>query len=600
MNHKSKDKLELIFNDLRTQLDTKYFVVVGAITRNCRNSKQVRIFDVLMQKVVKTSIAVCFLFHSSKFARKGDKTITPYALSYYKRNMPATETALFVYALMPGNRRTVYECLENLLSIMYEYHVGDRQVPKVLIIAIVETKTGGWKQMLRSFFRTNGFFDINVLEILVSRQKSKSNADMIHSHKMYHLNPFSKKFFSSPIKKGIKWFPDKLNNLHRYPCYTFTAKEATLWEGRETDTYFRLNKIGRDDFIKSLPKLLNVTLKRMSIPAPGRFNIFGKVSPLSKYFKTHIMPTVKPLDQLIEVLFVPVIYDEEIKSDDNEVLLNVTTLLLLVVTVYLWTMAFEASPWSPLSIFGMIVMQSNSQAPVTRSQCTLFICLIAIGFFFGSELTEGLTSANIVMRKERKLENLDDLRLNNITALLNPVGVRYAEKHNKPFKRSGVKLDGRWRKFIHYDYFKKEVIGNLILHQNYSISTAFEEYSGVNFPRTLVDNNIVLAKRSNIVSEWRTVSLRMIFSNSYVNRVSDIYWRYVEAGLRQTRDDREYKRNSTKAFNKIRDQITGHQDEGEEPLDQMESLSIFVYLITIGPLVSLIVLIFELVLHKFF
>lgn len=605
--NKPKDKLGFIFQDLKAQLNVKYFVVVSVIPANCKSSIQVRTLDLLIQKMTKTTAAVCFLFNHSKFARKGDKPITAYVLDYYKRNMPATETARFIYVLAPGNRKSVSILFEEILGFAYEYYVGNHSVPKLLMVAIVEKKTGEWKQRLEYLFRRKGFFDINVLEILIGRRKSKPNADVIHRcSRMYHLNPFSKQFFSSPIRKGIKWFPDKLHNLHGYPLYVLTTKEVTeMWAQRKVEPDIRQDSIGRTDFIKSLPKVLNVTSKKLSrhqyIFNENKVHliIFDKMMPprKSKYLVPHIYPMVKPLEQLIEVMFVPVIYYEEVVESDNTVVLtSVATLVMLVVAIYLWTLAFDINPWSPLSIFGMIVVQPNPRTPVTRFQYVLFICLIAVGFFFGSELTQGLTSSNIVVPKERKLESFNDLRENNITVLLNQA-VRKGRKgkgNGMKLTPGNVTLEPKWRQFLSNDTFKKRVIENLLLLQNYSISTAFEDHSGVHFPAKVVENNVVLAKKSNIISDWRIITLRMPRSNSYVNRVSDIYWRYFEAGLRNHRDHREYSRKSRRKFNEFRDQAIDRQMEEEEQLNQMESLSIFFYLVTIGPLASLVVLILEL------
>lgn len=204
----------------------------------------------------------------------------------------------------------------------------------------------------------------------------------------------------------------------------------------------------------------------------------------------------------------------------------------------LWRRLISADPvtFTPLSIVEMIFGNGNARNPITKIEIIFFYCLITIGFFFGTDLTSGLTSITFTYKNEKALESFEDLRNNNITIILSTNRMDSVAKHIRRyiidskvkyeiFPIKSLKVD----KITIPDYFS-ELVRRTLFSKNLSFSNYFIEIIGVRFPKYILINNEQVAQVSSLKETEYIKVWFMNFFSPFVDRFSDVYWRVVETG----------------------------------------------------------------------
>lgn len=134
---------------------------------------------------------------------------------------------------------------------------------------------------------------------------------------------------------------------------------------------------------------------------------------------------------------------------------------------------------------------SNPSNPVRLEEYAVFVALICVGFFFGSELISGVTSVFIIQLKERKVESWEDLSTNNITVVYYLIS----------------KEDWAWDKMqtlklqhIETDNIDKEsnYIRQMLYFKNVCTSTTMPAIMLGSVPERSKVHNVVYARLSNM------------------------------------------------------------------------------------------------------
>lgn len=404
------------------------------------------------------------------------------------------------------------------------------KVPKLLYVLFIHHKTNtSYDVFLKSAFSVQKI-DVEILSIFVMRSK---RAKMQLEYQVHQMNFFLDSYSNLPLQSDVKWFdPGKRKNLHGFQLKMYCQRPTPAYRKHRKNTIDRFNDI------EQAIKLMNATYVRVKrsrlqqnydIKYPTERMNFGKRM-------THVQPSTFYVERMMN----PVIYDELKHYNIWNFINNILAVTLVTLIIVGWTklFKFDSETWSVMKIVEMIFTNSNAREPVVGSEVVAFICVIAVGFFFGLDLSTGLTSIMLVRRYERPLSTLDDLRNSNISLVLHfdpKVGMRqglrrefYQEILDKnvsciPLRRLIAQYGG----VIIFD----TLLSNVILHKNKCANLYILDAAGVHVPNRIYIMGELSAKMSDLVEIIYIIVFELDKSSMFQEPLSDIFLRISEVKI---------------------------------------------------------------------
>lgn len=492
LSSSKKETARSILQGTLTQCNARGFVVFTSFCQDCRQVISQK-FDAVLQCITSKMVSVLI-----------DKRV-----SY--NEMMATETRPILYLFSNHS----FSQTESILHIrdLYDHFASRQSVTKILLVFILNKKYNEYKALLQEFFKRD-VLDVDILEISV---QSNSSFDYL----VYQWNPFSQQFSSLKYNPSLEWFPNKLGNLHGHVFNVGLTSSKCLRLSMFTNNYSHCDKFyykfnGIMSMMNASYKVRNVSrdLRNeknfdVAIPKPS-------INEISRY--TCIRPCKISGDRfLLPRLTAPVkVYN--LKS--SAVSFCSTALAVIVIFVWTYLSQYDRQTWCSAKIFGMIVGSANHRRLSGAAEIVTFIIVFAVGFYFGSQLTSGLTMNTIVMENDIELNCFEDLKNNNVALLTDRVNKRYlvdARKANLtiiPLIKSG-----QWETGIR----------QMLKHQN--VSVQIKNTNSKLFPNKISVKEKVLGRIADILNTDSCINIyRLSDYSPYADRFSNFWWKYHEIG----------------------------------------------------------------------
>lgn len=209
--------------------------------------------------------------------------------------------------------------------------------------------------------------------------------------------------------------------------------------------------------------------------------------------------------------------------------------------------------------------------------------LIAIGFFFGSELIFGLFAVSIVENVERRLETLEDVIANNISLVFQH------PREKKIFKNMPIK----WVQ----QEFGEDSLTNLLCYKNESVPSSLAML-GIDFPERITVDSQVQARMSSIKHAYSTEFQWCMPTNCpWFHHLEHNLFRFEECGLYSIPKIGMIKEelNLKSIFRPIEQSALKIREDAETEIQELDYLWL---LIVVQLVVPLTVLALEIVYHK--
>lgn len=509
------------------------------------------------------------------------------------RQILATDSILLVYVIsgtrnLDQAKKAITSNINHLMLLLSTVQSS----PKVLFISIASKSIrSNYSEMLRYFAEQN-LINLDILEISTNCCKRKIS----FNYKVHQYNFYKNQFRQITYKPGvIQWFPDKTKGFYgkqlrvRYRAGTRRTVERRMNDLNVPYVY-----------LKAVVEVLNVSVE---FNAPKTDWYFYHTTFCSIYKgQTH----VKLDDYWHTRLMIPVFYST-VRCSNMFVILSNLTVSFLIIAIF-WSFAricdFDKDAWSPATILEMVFGDSTARVSNRAPERALLICIIAIGFFFGSDLMSGLTFNAFNTEVPDELKTFEDLRSHNITAyLLTPVD--YSLYYNSQFKdilNSKVKV----RAFEKYPLV--DLLRNMLYFKNTSISLAMER-EAIIFPEKIKVEKKIYAEKSNLMEMQLPLTTCLRRRDAFLHRASDLYWRASECFLKAKPMFRKtrlvslrkltvnYEFSEKSIYELLREfTTTVEQENFEDKSLSFEIELIYFYALAVLPLTALIV---EKILHKY-
>lgn len=425
-------------------------------------------------------------------------------------------------------------------------------VAKFLLINVGPWTDGNYKNTLKSIYDKDGF-DFTVVTVAASSKTNKNNKNWkIKVH--YYNNHYLNRYTIQPYEPGkIKWYPDKTKNLHGYR-FRMLVRSMVHHERltRRNSPYF-----------SSLPSLaiamskMNSTLTKVftnkgnNAKSKSSSMIFDISFPaVSLHPNINRVPFVKPIDTNIRCMVTPVFHEEAVIYDFAKFCLNVLSVVLITCIFYAWSWLakLDRQTWEVLRISQMIAGGDNpARNPVLNREIVVFLTAIAVGFFFGSNLTTAMTSTIFIYEQDITVETVEDLKTNNLTVVLTNTPKNHLrnfpgrEFYKEILRRNINYIQGKQGQKIIRLMFR-----DMLIYKNVSFTTGLYDEMGIKIPsEKIIVNQRLVATISGIREMHCVVAWSLRPYSIFVERLSDIYWRIHEA--RSTpRSMRKYNKNLSK------------------------------------------------------
>lgn len=397
-------------------------------------------------------------------------------------------------------RMRIYSCTSKvlLICIYRKSNITDRQLENFLIMWFGEYYT-----------------DIEILVVPLTNLKSEDCLKL----RVHNINYFKKEYQCNLFKRNsIQWFRLKTKNLHRYKI---PIRKCDSIEGHINE------QLSRVFTMQYAIKKLNGTYLVLLENDRRHFNKeFRRRMLFSTFYLNY---AVKPLEVEAMKMIAPVIYDASTIYDYTDFIWCLFVIASIAFFIFLCVrmMRFDKQTWRYLTILEMIIGNGSARSPVLRSETVMFMLTITVGFFFGSNLTSGLTSIRFVKKAERSLQTLEDFKNNNITLIL-ALDPKHRLLRNLEFSKLIVRSQINYKIYDAVEcrsYFKI-----MILSKNISFSIDNFELLGMKFSEKLEVNKELVARISNLrehtsLSGWFMLKFRSV---ALRESLSDIYWRILE------------------------------------------------------------------------
>lgn len=437
----------------------------------------------------------------------------------------ASGNAILIYVYQ---RKNTKQFTANVLRI-YRTLAFSTSLPKLLLISLTDSKQKSYKSTFNFLMKNGRIVDVEILE-LSNKVKSlkKGLKSNLHTFVVHAYNPFTKQYSKRKLSKRISWFRSKVNNLHGYKLFTNYEKPKNLSYVINNKTlilqYDKRNHKSRLGV--SLKTSMNFTYsyaKRLSDQ-----DIFFRTVECDAYSK-HIK--LKPCVFYSIQIYAPVIYDTYCQVNLVQFILFLPLMLAISIFIRICSAAgkFNAYTWSTINVYKMLLGQSNSSGITFSKLESVLLCLIFFtGFFFSNELSEAATGILNPVTIERQFHRFSDLKDSNLTL--------YVTDHSARFRRDcGI---------VELEFLRANLTYRCVNRSGGVVEAVARVFSSTRAAMGLVEAPEVvpfLRDRYNfegkeIVKKSHLSVYKAVWSyvvkdfNPYYEKMSEIYWRFVESG----------------------------------------------------------------------
>lgn len=463
---------------------------------------------------------------------------------------------MLVYVVSTSRTRKQLDAIRIYRSLAFPANL-----PKVLLISLTDQVMANYKSTFNYLLEQGNIVDVDILEIYrngrnvkarkVPRNKSGKNVKGTKAprsgskdgkngkarrrvskssssrYTVHMYNPFTRQYKKQKLTKNVRWFQEKVRNLHGYKVFTSDTKPAT----RSYALGKRIASIRREfansRFGKLLKTSMNFTYGYKKVSREQDVIFKSVVCDASNK-----IATLKPCAFNTHFIYTPVIYDTFYQVDIGQFFVFFPLIFAINILLKLCSSVSEFSlhTWSWTYTFNMLLGRDNPSGITGKCVVeSLLLCLLYVGgFFFSNEFSEAATGIVNPVRIERNFHSFQDLKDSNLTLYL----MRKYSCH------------GEESEFVIDEIIRANVKYNLITEVNATVFRALSKMlhsklamSCQNGPETipwLTDtfnlDGKTLAKKSYL-NEYKVLLSYPVKSYSpFYERMSDLYWRFFEIG----------------------------------------------------------------------
>lgn len=600
---KELNTINKIFSDITRQQNFTGFTV-SSRRFGKRRAEFDQIFAHVLRTVTSLSTATCIneRVNIEKFKISQPVQLTNnqfYRVSGTVPHVIASHKCLsVVLASVNMDKSNLYQPIRPLVHLKISHRSS-----KLLFVLIHHTNSLRLKNFLKHLFN-DYHYDVEVLTICVRKFKFKFSL----SFKVQQLHYFLNRYNYSSWRLGIGWFKSKTKNLHGYRLRVAISDKYSNYRNplRKLD-----ETITEAYFIHETLRIMNGSYRINFFPRQsfdnlvvGRFDIkFPAKELICSMNALH----VKPNKFWTFPLLVPVIYDSTVEYDLTPFMKNITTILAITSIIYVWSRLSncDKQTWAFLTILEMVCGNANARNPVACSETIVFLCVIAIGFFFGTDLTSGLTTSMFVREWERPLETLEQMRVNNLTLITTMKMKFYASGGSNQFFLDVVNSNISCMSLVELysrDTSKNHalvsrIMRDILISKNTSCTTfAFVTYE-ITVPDTIKVKDKVQAKISNIIEMKQVMGWQLNSVTLFHEPFSEIYWKMSEVGIdvyKKGQKGRNCNRmNAYFVYKRHLEEIEKSMDDEDETTTQMVQFKVLGAFLICGFIFQLFILLLE-------
>lgn len=521
-SYKQDTTVKSIIHDLIVQNNLKGFAIL-----NCTASeKSHRLTDVIIRQTLAsaTATSVNTKFDSNRYNRNLSRFIRinrrnkGFAMQLHMASSDNTFTIVIIdeNSMKRAN-------LKNTIEMMWCFETI-QAVSKGLLIFISNNERFSLNKVLPRFVY-QGLYNLDLLVI-----RSNVRGEGISRFTVYQSNPFSKVNRRFAYKPGVRFFralPQA--NLNKYPLKVWTILRKRVTIKRLYAIYDSINE--SDDTIHYKRELYPVETAVERLNATCKFALrkdrkrskcnigFALIDECTNVLQPLIFhPSPKPM-----YFFAPSVYDQ-VKINSYQLLLfSLFTLASSLFVFWLFSRWYnlDAITWDPIAVFSMIIGMSNPRDPVHFAETAWFFTVIVMGFFAGSELIFGMTSATVTWSVERDMETLSDLADNNVTLAFTALS-----------RGLGSNGDSKRIKYIELDTDRyQSYFESMIRWKNLSVSFYIGYTTGAKVPRRFRIDGVNVAKESRVQETNVDMSIKIERNMPWTPKLRQNFVKFHECGL---------------------------------------------------------------------
>lgn len=520
------DKIKLILNQILVQHRLTGFLIFSTDTHEANSDCKFVFRNIVRQATKLTTIALMnrniiknparYTKNISRF-NEIHKSLSP--LQFLTTAASDNVCLIFIVESTTYTRKT-------LLLYIEKYHLilsSPQRVPKMLLVLMARRGFNSHRKVLESSKRK---CVVDILEI----KKSVKSSTVRFSYNIIQYNPYTRQLKLLMFRyNDTRLLSDLSNNLRRHKLIVS----------------FRYSRIkAHNRFIRFMHKRYGyvVEVAIMKLNGTVAWTQGANANDPDIYLfpclklpllcQSYIYPSYSKSPRFI----LPVIYDE-FYFDTYETLITCSMAMILLLII-LWLFrryySFNDETWHSIIAISIILGVSITKNPVHKAEYLMFMLLTTVGFFFASDLVNGLTSVAVPQTFERDLQTIDDVSRNNITLLLlidtHGLISKYCNKSNVKYK-----LVGKNSK-MYYD-----AIEQMLRLRDVSISSQLLELAGTYVPQKIIINNVVYARLSNINDEDHNLVYAMKRNQLWFHRFNYYYLKFHECALNYLPKDKSYR-----------------------------------------------------------
>lgn len=426
-------------------------------------------------------------------------------------------------------------------------------VPKVLFMLITKKRVKSHKKLLKQLFDDN-ILNVDLLIIRVRSERknllrslSNKNCNVI----LHQWNPFFDNHTLSRNVTNFSWFPNKVKNLNKWNMGVAISKRhiKVIKSKSKQITKKEIRTMGRlqRNLLKAIMATMNVSVTLHYVEKDHK-TLFAEV-PSIQYATDHSGLTsridnksfamLKPLMFATERASAPFMTDSfTVFNGDIYKLIIACFCIIVIIWVYALFAQFDLEVWSTMSIFGLLMGIGTPRDVNKLAERIMLIFVLLAGVAFGEDIFMGMTSFNFPLESEIKIETLESMLSCNMTPLLSENSFHLLQLYEK----NKTIRDLMEKKMKIVDIYSKECwdcFHNLITFKNYSCPVSQDTEDAV--ANSYGKQKPPILRICGWTYTLFPITHRMKPYSPFIDRISNIYWRFVQGGFFKYNKERKQK-----------------------------------------------------------
>lgn len=506
----------------------------------------------------------------------------------------ASGNTLLVFAYDPQRGESIFI---SHLNVVYCSLARITSIPKILLVSVTNKAQVSYRKIFDFLLKPARIVDVDILEIsskVAKKNKRKAPKSNDHHFTVHQYNPFSRIYRKSKLTRAMRWFEPKLMNLHGHKILTNPClSEDSIFYLNGENVRFKLPTLYENSKLGvTFRSLMNFTYRNTS---SGNEDIRFSEVFLEPY--RYDVATLKPSLFAFLYVYTPVINDTSVEVNVLNFLIFFPLMLAIALLLKLTSKlsGFVPQTWSILAIFRMLLGLDNPTGRMSSILESAFFILISFtGIFYSNEFSEAATSILNPIKLERHFNSFPDVRASNLTICLHENLISY---HRHYGRIENLIRTAKVNITIQDDFIFYEVAKML---SSNGIAVSKPENPGFVpiFRGDIQADGVTLARKCGLTENKWIASLRVQQYSPYVERMSELYWRFYKSGF--------YNLDEPKFIHKIEKHIIMqyHLRKSQRPADNnLENDAdffsyILLLILLIGSALAVIALAVEILIHK--